>query len=217
MISPLKKTIINLPIRLRGNSKRTSSNSLSLVAEGSNKDLGAVSQTLLAKVRLRLRGKLWLGRPDGTFLESCYHKVKSSTNKQNISTSWNLNEQQKNDVGFFLIGRAIRVSGVAISESHIRGPRCHSPWRRSTDTYWFVSDVWLAEVSRFPRHYWEGMFLQFLFLVFCFFFFFLSSRVHVMSFKTKHLDRFPITRNSIWYLVSERIQLHSIEITLEHH
>ena len=69
MISPLKKTIINLPIRLKGNSKRTSSNSLSLVAEGSNKDLGAVSQTLLARLRLRLRAKPWLGRPDGTFLE----------------------------------------------------------------------------------------------------------------------------------------------------
>ena len=78
MISPLKKTIINLPIRLKGNSKRTSSNSLSLVAEGSNKDLGAVSQMLTQTSGWDVSRVLL---PQG----------KSYTNEKNINTSWNLN------------------------------------------------------------------------------------------------------------------------------
>ena len=50
---PLKKAIVDLPIRLKGNSKRTSGNSLSLL--GSQKtDLDATSQTLLTEVKLRL-------------------------------------------------------------------------------------------------------------------------------------------------------------------
>ena len=50
---PLKKAIVDLPIRLKGNSKHTSGNSLSLL--GSQKtDLGATSQTLLTEVKLRL-------------------------------------------------------------------------------------------------------------------------------------------------------------------
>ena len=50
---PLKKAIVDLPIRLKGNSKRTSGNSLSLL--GSHKtDLDATSQTLLTEVKLRL-------------------------------------------------------------------------------------------------------------------------------------------------------------------
>ena len=50
---PLKKAIVDLPIRLKGNSKRTSGNSLSLL--GSQKtDLEATSQTLLTEVKLRL-------------------------------------------------------------------------------------------------------------------------------------------------------------------
>ena len=51
---PVKKAIVDLPIRLRGNSKR---NWLSpLGAE--NKYFGAVSQTLLTGVRSRLRRRL---------------------------------------------------------------------------------------------------------------------------------------------------------------
>ena len=50
---PLKKAIVDLPIRLKGDSKRTSGNSLSLL--GSQKtDLDATSQTLLTEVKLRL-------------------------------------------------------------------------------------------------------------------------------------------------------------------
>ena len=50
---PLKKAIVDLPIGLKGNSKRTSGNSLSLL--GSQKtDLGPTSQTLLTEVKLRL-------------------------------------------------------------------------------------------------------------------------------------------------------------------
>ena len=43
---PVKKAIVDLPIRLKGNSKRTSGNSLSPL-EAHNKDLGTASQTLL--------------------------------------------------------------------------------------------------------------------------------------------------------------------------
>ena len=50
---PLKKAIVDLPIGLKGNSKRTSGNSLSLL--GSQKtDLGATSQTLLTEIKLRM-------------------------------------------------------------------------------------------------------------------------------------------------------------------
>ena len=45
--------IIKLPTRLRGNSKPTSGNSLSLL-RAQNKDLGATSQMLLARARLHL-------------------------------------------------------------------------------------------------------------------------------------------------------------------
>ena len=43
---PVKKVIVNLPIRLKGNSYRTSGNFLSLFG-AKNKDIGAASQTLL--------------------------------------------------------------------------------------------------------------------------------------------------------------------------
>ena len=43
---PVKKAIVNLSIRMKGNSKRTSGNSLSLPG-AQNKDLGAALQTLL--------------------------------------------------------------------------------------------------------------------------------------------------------------------------
>ena len=42
----VKKAIVDLPIRLKGNSKRNSGNSLSPL-EAQNKDLGTASQTLL--------------------------------------------------------------------------------------------------------------------------------------------------------------------------
>ena len=56
MIGQLK-SIIDLPIRLKGNSKRISGNSLSLLG-AQNKDLGATSQTLLNGVKLRLLRRL---------------------------------------------------------------------------------------------------------------------------------------------------------------
>ena len=49
---PVNKAIINLPIRLKGNLKRISSNSLSPLAQ--NKDIGTASQKLLNGVRWRL-------------------------------------------------------------------------------------------------------------------------------------------------------------------
>ena len=45
MFYHLKKAIVNLPIRIKGNSKRTSGN---LVAQ--NKDMGSASQTLQTRL-----------------------------------------------------------------------------------------------------------------------------------------------------------------------
>ena len=59
MIDLLKKAIVDLPIRLKGNSKRTSGNSLSPLG-AQNKDIGAASQTILTWVRLRQRRRLKL-------------------------------------------------------------------------------------------------------------------------------------------------------------
>ena len=53
---PVKKAIVDLPIRMKRNSKRTSGNSLSPLGV-QEKDIGAASQTLpwlLTKVKLRL-------------------------------------------------------------------------------------------------------------------------------------------------------------------
>ena len=50
---PFKKAIVDLPIRLKGNWKPTSSNSLSLLG-AQNKDLSTASQMLLTMVRLWL-------------------------------------------------------------------------------------------------------------------------------------------------------------------
>ena len=50
---PVKKAIVNLPIRLKGNSKRNSDNSLSPL-EALCMDFKATSQTLLTRVILRL-------------------------------------------------------------------------------------------------------------------------------------------------------------------
>ena len=50
---PVKKAIVDLSIRMKGDLKRTTGNSLSpLVTQ--NKDIGAASQTLLTEVKLRL-------------------------------------------------------------------------------------------------------------------------------------------------------------------
>ena len=50
---PIKKAIVDLPIRLKGNWKPTSSNSLSLLG-AQNKDFSTASQMLLTRVRLWL-------------------------------------------------------------------------------------------------------------------------------------------------------------------
>ena len=55
---PVKKPlVVDLPIRLKGNSKRTSSNSLNLL-RAKNKDIGTASQTSLTGVKLPLRCRL---------------------------------------------------------------------------------------------------------------------------------------------------------------
>ena len=56
MIGLLKEAIVNLPIRMNGFSKRTSSDSLSPLG-AQNEDIGATSQTLLTEVKLRQRTK----------------------------------------------------------------------------------------------------------------------------------------------------------------
>ena len=50
---PVEKAIVDLPIRLKENSKRVSGNSSSPLG-AQNKDYGASSETLLTKVELRL-------------------------------------------------------------------------------------------------------------------------------------------------------------------
>ena len=58
MIGPLENPPSpDLPIRLKGNSKRISGNSLSPLGD-QNKDLGADLQTLLTGIRFRLRRRL---------------------------------------------------------------------------------------------------------------------------------------------------------------
>ena len=54
---PVKKAIVDFPIKLKGNSTRTSGNLLSLLG-AQNKDVAAASQTLLTEVRLRLLRRL---------------------------------------------------------------------------------------------------------------------------------------------------------------
>ena len=49
----VKNAIVDLPIKLKENLKRTSGNSLSPLG-AQNKDIGAASRTLLAGLRLRL-------------------------------------------------------------------------------------------------------------------------------------------------------------------
>ena len=50
---PVKKAIVDLPIKMKGNWKYISGNSLSLRG-AQNKDIGAALQTLLTEVKLRL-------------------------------------------------------------------------------------------------------------------------------------------------------------------
>ena len=57
---PVKKAVVDLPIRMKGNSKRTSGNSLNPL-EAQNKDLDA-SQTSLIGVKFRLGYRLGLVR-----------------------------------------------------------------------------------------------------------------------------------------------------------
>ena len=54
---PAKKAFVDLPIKMKGNSKRTSGNSLSPLG-AQNKDIGAASRTLLTEVKLHLRRRL---------------------------------------------------------------------------------------------------------------------------------------------------------------
>ena len=54
---PVKKAIANLPIRMKGNLKRTSGNSLNPLG-AQNKDLGTASQTLQTEVKFRQRRRL---------------------------------------------------------------------------------------------------------------------------------------------------------------
>ena len=57
---PFKKAIVDLPIRMKGNLKRTSGNSLTPFGALS-KDISAASQTLLTEVELRLWRRLYGG------------------------------------------------------------------------------------------------------------------------------------------------------------
>ena len=54
---PVEEVIVNLPVRMKGNSKRTSGNSLSRLGS-QTKDIGAPSQTLLTEFKLRLGCRL---------------------------------------------------------------------------------------------------------------------------------------------------------------
>ena len=54
---PVKDALVYLPIRLKGNLKHTSGNSLSLLG-AQNRDISAASQMLLTRVRLHLQCRL---------------------------------------------------------------------------------------------------------------------------------------------------------------
>ena len=58
---PVKKDVVNLPISNKGNSKRTSSNSLSPLGTYNENSLGDASQTSLSDVKVRLRRRLLTG------------------------------------------------------------------------------------------------------------------------------------------------------------
>ena len=54
---PVKKAVVDWPIRMKGNTKRTSGNWLSPLG-AQNKNHSAASQTLLTEVKFRLRCRL---------------------------------------------------------------------------------------------------------------------------------------------------------------
>ena len=54
---PVKDALVYLPIRLKGNLKRTSGNSSSLLG-AQNRDISAASQVILTRVRLHLQCRL---------------------------------------------------------------------------------------------------------------------------------------------------------------
>ena len=62
MIGLSKKPFVSIPISMKGNWKRISSNSLSPL-RAQNKEIGAALRTLLAEVKLRLLSRL----PHGQF------------------------------------------------------------------------------------------------------------------------------------------------------
>ena len=83
-IGPLKKAIVDLPIRLKANSKRISGNSV--ISGGplgaQNKDFGDPSQTLLNGVKLRLPRRL--GNPRQS-VDSGFHAMDSGFQVLNFS------------------------------------------------------------------------------------------------------------------------------------
>ena len=64
---PVKETIVKLPTRMKGNLKCTSGNSLSLSGP-QNMGIGAVSKTLLTKLKLRLQGRPHIKMPPILFV-----------------------------------------------------------------------------------------------------------------------------------------------------
>ena len=54
---PVQKPFVDLPIKIKGNFKRTFGNSLSTL-RAQNKDIGAASQMLLTRIKLRLQQRL---------------------------------------------------------------------------------------------------------------------------------------------------------------
>ena len=62
MIGLLKYDIVDLPIRLKGNSKHISGNSLNPGWGVYNKDFGAASQSIASGIKLRLLRRLNFGR-----------------------------------------------------------------------------------------------------------------------------------------------------------
>ena len=70
---PAKKAFVDLPIKMKGNSKRTSGNSLSPLG-AQNKYIGAASRTLLTEVKLHLRRRLseWVFFLFSLFFLYCY-------------------------------------------------------------------------------------------------------------------------------------------------
>ena len=57
---PVKNAIVDLPIKMKRNWKRTSGNLLSPLGAQDKDIIGAASQTLLTEVKLRLRRRLTL-------------------------------------------------------------------------------------------------------------------------------------------------------------